>query len=840
MRKLGLLLALLALGMFGLAHRVYGASGVKVVYEYGNALCSALDTIFVIDQSSSMEWNDPLRNRFNVVQVAMEWLVTDRWGRCPNIVHRIAVVSFGDRAYVDLPLTPLQPTSDEEWVKLKQELSQKFGPRLLGGTNHLAGLQKAKELLEQAPYLQGPYMRKQVVILITDGSPCVARLGCKYKEGMSPEAEAQYMRDLQQWVQENFYFNKTLLEREQALNALFEENPSPSPKEVNAILAQYSVPRSEEEKSIYLWVLALHNEQYDYLRTTGPYFEEIATTHGGALLHLQYNRQDIPREVDRVLSRMLGLRPQRLQCGKFVVPPYLEALTVNIYKNAGELKVRIKNGPYVLEGAQAVGERAGVLSHFAYQVAYRESGPQNEHYVFILPRPGQWEISSGYCEGIEVSVVPIQAQVMLTQEDHSLIFPLFHTQGPQRFDPQHPHYITFRLYPNSEQIRASLAGKTPPPIENISECLLPFEATKHPCALHLEATITDPKGYSETYSVEFMPNEGAWRIVQPVPVDQEGMYQVEIYGYTDCWWSTYFYARQLATGLCENGRYEVVPKGAVRFSYRVASTQLFIIKVVTPIPDQRVPAHLPLSQGLKPAPLSIRVQLVTVPEGQILDVRQVFPEHTDHAIKAQVRIGQQSRTVWLKPSEDGKSFVGKIEHWDAVGQEAQLVVTLEQEPDYHHFQAQNRQVVVEFQRLDTLSTSPWTYRCLAGLLAVVFVGVIGYQIWLRTNPLTGYLVFETEEGQVKVPVGGRRRVTKTGGPLTQLGLKKLVAERSGSRMRFYLIPKQGQPMQGIVHPNAMSMVGPYRVRWEGGSPMASMGFRFLRRRVMKRPAQWRR
>ncbi len=782
--------------------------------------CIALDVVFVIDQSYSMEWNDPLRNRFDVVKVAMEWLITDRWGRCPNIVHRVGVISFGDRAFIDLPLTPLQPTSENEWKKMRDELSGKFGPRALGGTNHLAGLQKAKFALEQAPVIQGPYKRKRIVLLLTDGSPCVARLGCKYKEGMSEEAERQYMEELKEWVEQNLYFSPSLLERERALNVLFANNPVPTPKEINNIIAQYPVDRGEEEKSIYLWVLALHNEQHDYLRTTGPYFETIAQNHGGSLIRLKYNRQDIPQEVDRVLSRMLGVMPQRLQCGKFIVPPYLEALSIHIYKNAGELKVRLQDGPYVIEAGQDVGDRKGALEHFAHYMAYRESGPQNEHYMFLLPRPGQWEISSGHCNGIQVSVVPVQAQIELFPEQTTLSFPLFHASGSNRYDTQHPHWISFRLQPSSEQVRASLGSQAIPPIENIPQCRLGYEGETRDCSLQMQAEIVDPSGRSETYPVTYEEETSTWKIAHPVPVDQVGEYRVRLYGYTECWWAKEPTAVQLASALCEEGKYNVVPKGSVEFSYQVTPTELFTMRALKPAQGERLQAHLPPTQGLKPAPLSIQVQLVSVEDGKPLPVQRVFPENPERAVKAVVHIGEETQEVWLQPSASDESILeGEIQNWDAVGRQAQLVVSMEGEPDYRYYQAQGRQIVVEFQRLDTLWTSPLTYQCLIALLVLFGAGVVMYNIWLRTNPITGYLEFETETGEtIRIPIGGKRRVKRAGGQVEQLGLKKIIAERTGTRLRVRLIPKQGAPVQGTLQPKSPTSLGQYRVRWEG-APM---------------------
>lgn len=805
--------------------------------QQGPSPCIALDVVFVVDQSYSMEWNDPLRNRFHVVKVAMEWLVTDRWGRCPNIVHRVGVISFGDRVFENLQLTPLQPSSEDEWIQTREALTQSLKPQFLGGTDHLAGLREAKRMLEQASPLQGPYLRKKVIILITDGSPCVARLGCQYRKGMSEEAEKQYMEDLVAWVQQNLYFHPTLWEREKALTLLFDRTGTPKPQEINTLLAQYPVSKEEEEKSIYLWVLALHNEEQDYLKTTGSYFQEIAETHGGSLVRLRYNRQDIPQAVDRILSRMLGVFPQRLQCGALIVPPYLEVLSIHIYKNAGQLKVRIRNGPYVLEGGKPTDAPEEAWRAFAYTVRYRESGPQNEHYTFILPRPGRWEISSGYCQGIQVTVWPIQAQTLLSPPSSPLTFPLFRTQGPLRYDEHHPHQIRFRLQPNSELVRSSLQGEEVPLLENIPECRLSPNEVRD-CALSMEAEIIDPSGYRETYPVQFEPATSTWVIAKPVPVDQVGTYQVELFGYTACWWASESTAVHLASTLCDEDQYKVIPKGSLQITYQVVPTTLFALKVVTPAQGEQLTAHLPLFQSPfpKPAPLPIRVTLVSVEEGTPLEVTQVFPDVT-RAVKAQVRIGEQTREIWLQPSPDGYGFEGVIQNWKATGRDARLIVSLEKEPDYQRYQAQQREVVVEFQRRDTLWTSPLILYGLGSVVGLmVFMG-LGYSVWLRTHPITGYLVFETDTREERIPIGGKRRVTVTKRrELDQLRLKKIVAIRKGGKLRVRLIPKQGTSLEVLVGPNTPVSKGGYRIRWEGtsgqspwGSPLKRRGSKRVRR-----------
>lgn len=146
---------------------------------------SGLDIVFLVDQSGSMGGaafglegrtpTDPLGLRFDAVQYALDTLGEYRVNIAPDLGVRMAVVAFGDDTELMLDWTELAPDR-ATWEATRDDLlatlaADTFGRRNLGDTNFRAAFQQAGELFDG---LGRDPTRLRVVVLLTDGDPCVS------------------------------------------------------------------------------------------------------------------------------------------------------------------------------------------------------------------------------------------------------------------------------------------------------------------------------------------------------------------------------------------------------------------------------------------------------------------------------------------------------------------------------------------------------------------------------------------------------------------------------------------------------------------------------------------
>ena len=780
--------------------------------------CVALDIVFVVDQSSSMKWNDPLKNRIYAVQVAMDWLVTNRLGMCPQVVHRVGIVSFGEKPEVDLPMTPLDVDSEEAWKKKKEELLRNFGPKDLVATDQWAALKKAKALLDSAGYLAGPYPRKRAIILLTDGWPCVAALGCSAQhDAMDKEA---YMRDFQAWAAENLYFAPKLLARERALNALAARYaPKSVPaQEINQVLAEYPVSNEDLWKSVYVWVIAM-NDKTDYLKVVGDYLRAIASSHGGTLFDLKENRSDVPVEFDRVLSRLLNIQPERQQCGDLYVDPYLEALVINVYKNAEGVKVKISSGGYALEGGKDAGSRSGAESYFAKKVVYTSNGAHNEHYTFVLPHPGKWKISSTVCNAFQALVLPLDPAV--SSSDGAWSFPLYRPKGNERYDPQHPFYLHFPILHSSKLVKEFMGASHLPPLVDEGTCQWEDQngtLQTSDCGLKIWAYIRDPKGQEVKTPMKFIPSSKEWQTTQPIPVDVAGTYHVQIEAKAHCLGDE---AAQKGKAYCQNGEYVVIPKEALSLTYHVANTVAFHLEVA--MPRGTVGAHQSLwPDKLKPMPLVVQVKAVDE-RGNTLPIAQIFPAG-GKALQANVQVGDEQREVTLHASAGGKAMVGTIDDWGVTG-EGNVKVVITGDYDYAHYQPVSMAVTAAFVRRDPLWRSPLTYEIIAVLLALLMAGWIVYLVYMHTHTVYGRLIFEggADAREFSVPLPPRR-FSSPKMPVQLRGVALKAWLDAGGKFLKAEVKERGKAKRVVTIKETPSVtIGGYRVRWDSGGRRRSTG-----------------
>jgi len=167
---------------------------------------TGMDVVFLVDQSGSMggaafglsgrTGTDPLGLRFEAVRYAFDTLGEYRVNIAPDLSTRMAVVSFGDATELTLPWTELAPTPDV-WDRTRDRLLEtlsvdRFGRRNLGDTNFRAAFSSAEALFAE---LGRDPARLRVIILLTDGAPCVS-VGEMAFDCTALGAQQAFMEDL--------------------------------------------------------------------------------------------------------------------------------------------------------------------------------------------------------------------------------------------------------------------------------------------------------------------------------------------------------------------------------------------------------------------------------------------------------------------------------------------------------------------------------------------------------------------------------------------------------------------------------------------------------------------
>ena len=334
-----ILLTIIAL--FNFSTNVQGHTKEMIAHqeESSGQSCYALDVLFIVDQSSSMSGyggnpaSDPTEQRKYAVEAVIDQLTDISLDRCPGIEHRIAVVSFGSEATVDLSFSNINPSNFEDADQLRELLRRNILAKDMYETHPKLGFEEAKELFDELPTSGNNEIRKRVIIFITDGIP----------SGAGQTFANLYIDQMEQQIAQDFPFDSSLLKKEQCLDGLrdrytaLDEAPSES---VNACLALCPDSTCNYAESTYIWMILFKSFEV-YPRGLLDTYRNIAESHGGELIELSQNRQDVPTTFRTLLSDLAGVKASLLQCGKFVVNPYLRKATLNVYKLDEDLSVTL-------------------------------------------------------------------------------------------------------------------------------------------------------------------------------------------------------------------------------------------------------------------------------------------------------------------------------------------------------------------------------------------------------------------------------------------------------------------------------------------------------------------
>jgi Mg-chelatase subunit ChlD len=687
-----------------------------------NQGCYSLDVVFLIDQSGSMSGyggvpaSDPKDQREYAVEAVIDQLSDIALDRCPDTEHRIAVISYGTDAQVDLEFSNIDPDTFDDAEKIRELLKRDVSAKEMGQTQPKLAFQLAKEVFENLPRPESGEIRKRVIIFITDGIPY----------GTNQNA-IEYVGEMRTQMSESYPFNSKLLKQEQCLDDLrgqytnLEDAPEAS---INTCLKICPDAQCDYFGSTYIWMILLKSYQ-TYPQGLLDIYKDIAESHAGELIELGQNRQEIPSTFRTILSELAGVKAALLQCGKFAVNPYLRKATLNVYKLDEELSVTLSyidsNGTKheITQGEAGVTQGFDLAEYYAFGT--------NERYVLNYPYPGLWDLRADDCTGLDA----YYEEVNITAGYEYLV----PTELPQYdrepfYDVENPFYMEVQMLDDSGRI-----------IE---------QADHQQFFVDVVMTVTMPDGTESEYGMEWVPEENIFRAKAPLEIPEPGTYSIDIVG------ATRRHDGEPAPISSESFSevfpvpYELFRLEGAEFS--VFPVTPFQIEILSPQDREDLgPIHRTLLQDgwhwpLLPLSINtipVQARIIDEDGNPLLDTLDDVLATPNTALKAGIRGSSIEITLIPSPSVPGL-YTGEFQDFEGEGSQ-RLIVNLQSEYN-DHFRPLATSAETTFNRLDGPWNTSFLYLVLLVFMLLLLTIIIIRYFVVRMRPVTGTLVFQALDG----------------------------------------------------------------------------------------------
>jgi hypothetical protein len=690
----------------------------------GNATCSNLDVIFILDQSKSMSYppsqaSDPLEQRKFAVDSMVDLLTGLSLDQCPGTANRIAVISYGSQINVDLPFYDVAPQTADAANSLRDEqgpIKSKIIATDMGSTYPLPAFVEAQRMFRRTGDL-GDGVRKKVIIFLTDGIPSCD--SCAH--GIKGEVNR-----IRETVNDMLPFDKSLLARESCLTGLrdkYKDEPIPG-EDTNKCIADYPVGDKAYEQSTYIWTVFLKPPDFQTGKNAETFdeiirgYQDMSQSHAGQMVELKPNsRKEVPTTFRRIISALAGVRPVLLSCGNFAVAPYLREARVTIYKLDPDLKVTLSytDSDGILHNA--TDGHADASGGFDFK-NYYSFGP-NESYIFGYPYPGIWKLTADNCNGLDT----YYEKVNINPSGYQLNIPASVPEydiNPY-FDSSKPYYLEYQMRDETGVI---------------------VSQANHPrFAIEAKAVVTDQKNNQVTYPLKWMPSDKLFRSEQPLQIPIFGTYSVQITG------MGYTYTGQPSISTDDYNQIFTEPMTLFdqKSSFEAFKVNPFVLQVLEPKADSIISSvHDTILGGFKVQPVLMRVR-ITDREGQpVTDVSDYFVK-PESAITAQlIADSKTSDLINLSPDPGSPGdFTGEIADFEVLGNQ-KLTISVNDDSLVKTARPDKSTIETNFQRIDTLLSNPKAYPIMTGILLATLIGWVVYSIAIRTNKVRGTLIFQGE------------------------------------------------------------------------------------------------
>jgi len=684
--------------------------------------CANLDVIFIVDQSDSMSrpgvGSDPLENRTNAIKAMIDLLVDLAVDQCPDSSYRVAVVSFGDKgkARVDLPLSNISPDDFKQGQELRAELVKKINADQLGQTYPLEGFEKAYRIFRDASKY-GDEPRKKVILFLTDGIPCTGNNAACLGTGDPIAAANEVSNSVNNW----FPFRPELLKAENCLAGLRTQYPDGNypPEKVNQCLKD--IPEDKRaayyDQSTYIYTILLKSD-LSYPAGLLEIFEKMSQDHAGRMVELKRNRSEIPSTMRQILSELEGVRPNLLNCGNpFAVNPYLKRLKVTAYNISPENKIVLS---YVDAEGRSHQIQGGVGdSGFTLAEPYYTYGV-NERYVFEYPYPGQWQVSAENCEGVDIYIEPIALNDFQNYQPN-LPDELPEYDIPPYYSVDEPYYLEYQMKAGNRIIE---------------------QAPQAIFAINAQVQVTAPNGQQYTIPMRYDPARKKFVATQPLQLPVEGTYKMVLTGTTKRHEGDIAVPPNQSDAQVFTSTYELFH---FENEFKVFPVTPFVLQAVSPTPNARVyHVHQTILHGwsLKVSPLPVRVRLATRDGQPFSSWQEVFIDD-NNAITAvlSTESGQTSQVITLQPDPNAPGeYIGEIPGFEVLGPQT-LTYRVNMQTVARTYRPDRQILEVPIERADGLFHAKGFYIALFWLIIASIITLIVYNILIRTNKVTGSLIF---------------------------------------------------------------------------------------------------
>ena len=750
--------------------------------EQGSRGCVSLDLVVLIDQSRSMKVNDPNNLRIEALRQIIDYLGDSVLYFCPDAKHRLAVIGFGDKGALYTEDTQvyfsnvvIAPRTLGEWIGTRDKLKSNLpGPENLEGTDFLSAFRAAKDVFNRwggVSSKEDVLPRRKVVLLLTDGGPCVIADGCGQDgKPYGGQQMAKAMRDLKEYLDPNG--------------------------------ADFPWRGQENKASVSLLVVGLNdstNAGYNYLQDPRikDVWAQITREHGGEFVPVATDKPENLRLSSQVFDALNQVAPvvlKKWRCDEPLwVDPYTSGiLVIHIWRQGAlsgflpqDVVIRLR---YESADGKVVFYERGNASESGYGPEDYSGTDFSERYVFYRPAPGKYTVEVEHadrCVDVDVRTgeEPLIVKVLSPSSDN-------HTDVlPQVKDlPYYDKVLTPRF--KIQLFQRAKNGSTQPVVE--------FPG--YP--LKVKVVVKRPDGQIDEYVLSKVGDDGTFIGNDFIKTPVAGKYKWSLVVETS--------NPKAKFGEASSGASDHIIVFQTKGQFEVTPVTRFRVKVISPPPSIPINTVEKGTGVLKGQPLVVRMRLIGE-KGKILDPKIVFP-NTSKMLTVTL-LGPTGKVVEgpvvLRQMDDEGTPVlgallrkgGKI---DPEGKYT-LKVTVSRDYDRYAFAPQQIEYSWALQRyivhpvgarVDVSGATQWhasgLLPCAAGKLAPLSLGLQFYD-WQSKKPLP--LQDVVADLQVEVPA---EMALEEGGETIKGAFRRLRGNGDALAWVPEQVPPKGGQYEGTV------------------------------------------